>query len=209
MRPGLVVAGVLLCVLGGAAVATFYLYPAPTNQEVERTGSPAPLLAGSTTNFTIEGLPGPSPEFTLSWSASSPVNVSLYASSGCTGGTNCAASALLTHWTDGTGGRWSHGGPLPFPLVLLVHVPANASASYSYSATTTVRGGPATSGLMGLLVDLAGGALLAIGGIAAFLGLFLRSNPYGPRPPLVPASAEALDDLARTEGEARGGPPPP
>jgi hypothetical protein len=53
-----------------------------------------------------------------------------------------------------------------------------------------------------LLLDASAGALLAVGGVLVFLGLFLRGNVYGPPPPVVSRSADDVEEIAR------GGPPP-
>jgi hypothetical protein len=202
MRPGLIVVGGLLCVLGAGVVSAFYLFPGPSYQQVERTGAPVGIAPSATANFSIVGLPGAVTRFDFQWGATPFASVAVYPAAACTGG-GCGVAPLVS-WNASSGAHWTHAGSLAFPLVVLVHAPSNGSALFSYSAVTTVPAPPPMTGLTAILVDLAGGALLAIGGIAVFLGIFLRGNPYGPPPPLISRSAEDADAIARS-----GDPPRP
>jgi hypothetical protein len=194
--------GLAVAVLGGAVVTAFYLYPGPT--EVE--GTPHPFTLAAVTDFSIAGLPGGSPKFNLHWTATGLADVGLYPEADCTGTTSCPSSSALANWTGRTNASWSHQGPLPFPLTLLAGPEGNLSITFSFVATTSVASAPAAGSLVSILVDLSSGALLVVGGLGIFLGLFLRSNPYGPPRPLVshhPDDSQRIADMMDEGGPGR------
>jgi hypothetical protein len=108
------------------------------------------------------------------------LDVGLYAGEPCRGaGSVCPTGPPFASWTARSG-QWNAKGSLTFPWVLEIRNPNQTSSSLngalleSWPATSTFNFG------WGVIVSLAGAViLLGIGGVAVFLGLFLRPGVYG------------------------------
>lgn len=199
MRPGLVFAGGMLVLLGVATIATFSLLPATSHntsevvtlpQEYNAHGGGMALLAGSDTA---------SGTLVVGWRASSPVNVTLYPAAGCrVAGLDCATGPAAESWSTAVVGNWSTTGHLTFPYLLVWQGAAVAgNLTASGTETTDVRVTPPL--LTTLLIDGAGAALGVLGGVAVFLGLFLRGGVYDRPPAVVSRSAEDVDEILLDE----------
>jgi hypothetical protein len=200
MRTGLVLVGTALALLGAVTVATAVSYnpPSPvTHVSTTQSTWTVPAL-GRTTTPVLWGLNG---SFAVTWSSSMALNVALTATL-CP--THCSyGSAPITNWTGQMQGSWQSSGAPAYPYVLAFTNPNHASAAVALTAHSTVTSPvPATDVFVQVLSTLAGGVLLVIGGMALFLGLFLRRGVYVGRP--TPVSRHA-DDAEAIAGE----PPPP
>ena len=203
MRPGLVVIGTLLLVLGLAAIGVVALVPAGTHESRNAITIPTQFLAPNVTNYAL--LPGTDTSdgtFSISWTATVPTYVRLYATAGCqTASPACASGAPIRSWTASLQGNWSISGDLGFPYLIAWNSSGPGAGSWGLTGLESVTTTLTTGFAQAVVIYLAGGALAAVGGVALFLGLFLRGGAYlGPAPP-VSRSAEDAAGIA-------GVPPP-
>jgi|GEM_PF-404818 hypothetical protein len=189
VRTGLVVIGVALAVVGaGLTLSAFFEPGAPSLTQVNPVAAPnlqpdqprtMVVWLQNTSSGTLE----------LNWVSSSAVNVSVYLATNCafvTSNTHvqyCPDGPALATWPSASSGHWNTSGKISFPLLLNLEdlgpkaVNVNAVFDEVWSSTS-----PAVPTWI-FLSTLAGGiACLSIGGVAIFLGLFLRGNVYS-RPP--------------------------
>ncbi len=195
MRTGLVIVGVALAVVGaGLTLSAFFQPGAPSLTQVNplaapnlQPGLPRTMVVWleNTTSGTLE----------LNWVSSSTVNVSVYQATSC-GFVNanahvsyCPQGAALVSWPSNSSGHWNTTGAISFPLLLnlqnLGAKPVTVNAVFDEVWSSTNPGVPTWI----FVSTLAGGVVcITLGGVAIFLGLFLRSGLYSP-----PPSADGLD----------------
>lgn len=195
MRPWLVLIGVLFVTLGAGTVAVLYFAVAGTGTIVTNVVPPIPVTLGPNQTVTLpfNGTTGTSETFSLSWHATSAIHVVLQQSSPC--GRDCPGGPVLVVWDSNLSGTWSGHGPFQYPVLcqLTNPQPRGTNATISGRAVSTI---PAPlPWAYGLLLGAGAAGLFLVGGLAVFLGLFLRGDPYGPRPPLVSHSPDDLDDV--------------
>lgn len=199
MRPWLVVIGVVFLTLAGGTMAVLF-FGGDGNPTTVVTPYPSFNLGSNETEYLpLDGSNGTSEQFSLVWHATSPIGVTLVETEPCS--LNCSLGLTLVSWSSSTSGTWTGTGPFRYPL----HCELRNNATQTVSASLTGRAVASTPTHFGLEVEVILGsgaaALLLVGGLAIFLGLFLRGNPYGPRPSLTSPSAEESEELS-------GGPPP-
>ena len=103
MRPWLVVAGVAFLLVGGGALVSLVLLPAPpVREQVTSEDSGVPTLPGSTESFDLASTPTTHGTLTVHWTASAPLAVRL-STSGCTAGSS-GCPTVLRSWASNASG---------------------------------------------------------------------------------------------------------
>ncbi len=195
----------MLLAVGGVAALFVIPIPTPTvtNTSTLRWSAPA----GSSNSTELTGPAYLDAGLDLRWSSSAAITLRVYTSNGCTPGVGgCPAWQLVASTANGTSGEWTSSGPLRFPFLISWGNPGPTAASVLLTTVTTQAGSAALSPLSELLLGLGVGALAFVGGLALFLGFFLRGGVYGSPAPLVSRSAEDVEEIAGTP-EKRGPPP--
>lgn len=189
----MVAVGVALLVIGvGPIAAISFLNPPYADTKI--TQFPHITLSPGASWTALLDLVNPAREnLTLTWTASGPADVALYPAPGCTNpsGAGCRLGPALWSWPNATTGTGSEAGTFSAPLVVSAVSRAASSLGFSGSVRETyTSGGPTLPPVTELLIALAAGALVAIGAVTLFLGLFLRPGVYRGSRPLVSRSAE-------------------
>jgi hypothetical protein len=195
VRPWLAVIGVIFLTLAGGILAALFL-SGGGNLTVVTTPSPYRLfLSGpnGTEELPFNGSLGTSEQFSLVWRSSSPVQVILEQTSPCY--SPCPTGPVLIDWPSNVSGSWSGTGPFHFPLQCLVEnmrsQPANVTLTGRAVSSTPIP----LSLAVELLLGAGAGGLFIVGGLAVFLGLFLKADPYGSPTVLVHRSPDEPDEL--------------
>ena len=182
-------------------VSLFFLPPAPTDMRSSSV-SVSDLGANATRTWVIPEVSANSGTLALGWNSSGPASVSLWNAGPCpSAAALCPAGKPLVNWTGNVTGAWSMQGKLGSAYLVSVsnfgHAPISVSASLTetYVVPTVSQEVPAWA-----LILLGGLVLLAIGGVAAFLGLFLEQGVYRPPRPgglrVEREPADAVGDLS-------------
>jgi hypothetical protein len=124
--------------------------------------------------------------------------VSLLVPGSCQTG-QCPPSAEKWGWVGRTSGSWAENGTARYPYDLLYVNTGNDSVVVSVTCIASDVVTTAPNGLSVWIPGIAGLVLLFIGGLTAFLGIFLRTSIYGVAPPERPSE---------TPFEERPPPPP-
>ena len=194
MRPGLVVVGGILLLLGVAAILVLLDSPSGpgTVSTTKFQAVPITVPAGAPREIVFPaGTASLAGDFLLSWNSTSPVDVLVFPN---------GSSTAVAAWSNVTTGQFTATGTIPVPYHIDVTVHAASGSGGPTNASFTVGGvlqhssagsaGSSPGGWTGWLLYAAAGALGVIGGIAVFLGLFLRAGVFGPpRPPAPPSAA--------------------
>ncbi|MCI4363335.1 MAG: hypothetical protein L3K13_03410 [Thermoplasmata archaeon] len=200
MRPGLVAIGTAFLVLGAVAAGASLSQPSPPSRTETSTAqwSWSVPSDGAYQSPLLWGLNG---SFGISWSASVLVSATLFGSAPGSGKTLFAS---VYSWPNVTRGSWSAEGAPSYPYYLVFTSSARSSGSIAASTQSSNSVPPPATDMLALVAGtLAGVTLVGLGGIALFLGLFLRGNLLGRRPPLVSQRAEDVGAIAEQY------PPPP
>ncbi|MGP8159381.1 MAG: hypothetical protein ACLPWO_07255 [Thermoplasmata archaeon] len=179
MRTGLVVLGTIIAVLGVGLILTL-VFLSSGSANTSQVSSQDPDLAPHSNETWI--VSGPTPgagSIALSWTASSPANVSLWPVTSCVGPFGpCRTGSAVLRWSAATSGQ---GTVVPSNASLYILLAANpGNLSLRFSAMFSISFAPtAPFPAWGWgLIATGGVALLTIGGIALFLGLFLPAGVY-------------------------------
>ena len=199
MRPWLVVIGVVFLTLAGGTLAILYLGGDGSPTTVVTPYAPFSLAPNASESLALDGPNGSSEQFTLAWHASVPIVVSLIESQPCAA--NCSQGRILFNWTSNASGAWSGTGPFRYPLECVLHNTATRTATVSLTGRAVASSMVHFALEVELILGAGAAGLILVGGLAIFLGLFLRGDPYGPESPLVSQSADDAEDIV-------GGPPP-
>lgn len=197
MRPWLVFVGMLFLTLAGGLVASLLLASGGnTTTSTTVTHPPVFSLApNATATVPLSGFNGSSEQLTLNWVSTRPIHFVLQSPAGCSGG--CWTSSTLAIWLSNMTGSWQGSGPFHFPLLCLLHNPLTQSTNISLTSRAVATSPTMPSLELELVVGAGAAALFAVGGLAVFLGVFLRTNPYaGPRA-LVSRSANDVEELTK------------
>ena len=210
MRPWLVIIGVAFLTLAVGTLGSLYLpsAPGPSTSVHTFTGLPEPAPSRSSGSSPAINPVNTSSTFLLTWRSTVNLNVSWPWGNGpsCGGGLPCAPLLQpLATWSNQTSGSWSFTGRLTGPLYLEWYNPGPSGGSISFTLRQTVTSGSGLAGIGALLVDASLVILAAIGGLALFLGVFLRGGVYRGPAPLVSQSAEDAEAISAGElAEATG-----
>ena len=205
MRPGLVLLGAALLALAVAGLAALFWVPIPAAPTTVTTSTTWTASPGQSNSTELVGAPALAGSLEIHWQSSRPLDVALYSSGGCPPGTSgCAGWSPAANWTGATAGNWTVSGTVRFPYLLTWANPGAAPASVALSSVTTESSTATLSTLSELVLGLGVGVLGFGGGLALFLGLFLRGGVYGARPPPVSRSAEDVERIAEAPGEPPG-----
>ncbi|HEV2449708.1 MAG TPA: hypothetical protein VGU43_04770 [Thermoplasmata archaeon] len=197
MRTGLVLVGAALALLGAATVVAAVTFDTPspvTHESTSQSTLTVPGL-GSTTTAPIYGLNG---SFSLSWTASTRLNVELTA-------TVChpprdpgsCVNQAVANWTAQSQGAWQSSGAPAYPYKLMFSTPGPSPAAVAMTVrSTSTTPTPPSDLFVQLLAGITGAVLASIGVLALFFGLFLRRNVYGARPPPVSRHADDAAEIA-------------
>lgn len=216
MRTGLVIIGLVIVSVGAAVFLTVVLYP-PMHTVSSITSSN--FLAAAAPN----GGPGsragvlpnePQGSVVLFWIANASVGLSFYDSIGCHTFVNqtCRGTPIIT-WPQNSSGLYISPNSLACPCYA---IPTN-SHSYEvgingYLVVTYPTTVPSLTEWSYAAVFFGSLILLVIGGLALFLGLFLRGHLFGGDPPSGPdgdeyapgSDGEYLDEPAERGGGPTG-----
>lgn len=179
MRTGLVAVGAAIAVLGAGLIVTlFFLSGGPVTSS--QISFEAPSLTGHSNQTWV--LSGPNPgsgSVTLSWSTSTVANVSLAPAANCAGPMGaCPTGPPDLSWVLATSGKETVAPSDASVYILLVTNPGNSPLKFSAVVSVTSSSGSPLSVWSWGWIATGGVALLAIGGIALFLGLFLPGGVY-------------------------------
>lgn len=195
MRTGLVAVGVAFLVVGGVALGSLYLSP-PESVRVEHDSSTTVEVNPSiwTTTADLWGENGSAMTFTIHWASTVPVEIDLFSkSSSCTPGTSCAIEVAT--WGDGDAGTWTANATPHYPYELQALAKSAGDGLLYVSAAGAAQMTLTPNTVQTVASTIAAIAALVVGGVALFLGLFLRADPYGPPPPVIPLRAEDIEEL--------------
>jgi hypothetical protein len=201
MRRGLVVLGGLLAVLGVAALLAFNLIPTTSERREGYSTAPQPYGPNATGSTLLPGTDADRGTFSISWRATAPIDVTLYPAAGCTEpSASCATGPAVATWKALTSGAWSVSGGLHFPYLIAWSESSSNVGNFTASGVESTDVTVPPNVLDTLLVDGAAASLAVIGGIAVFLGLFLRSGVYRGPTPIVSRSAEDVEAISNPPG---------
>ena len=214
MRPGLVIVGVLLAVVGAATLLSVVVLP---------LAAPATSVSRSTETFVVPGqasassgihLPSASPQsLVISWASDRPVTVDLLPAVPCAHGASglCPDGAAVQQWNQTEGGSYSAGSGFAGAYLLRATTSSNVAATINWTLVETYASVEQQLPLWSYAAFLAAAVgLLGIGAVGIFLGIFLRSGVYGGRPPVVPLGPEVLEEWAwASDPDAPDEPPGP
>jgi len=185
VRTGLVVVGVILLLVGaGVTLSAFFEPGAPSLTKVNPLAAPN-LQPGQPRTMVVWLENTSSGTLQLNWVSSSNVNVSVYLATSCafvgysTKALYCPDGPALASWPSNSSGHWTTSGAISFPFLLNLQntgpKAVNVSAVFDEQWASTSPPVPTWI----FLSTLAGGiACVSLGGVAIFLGLFLRSGVY-------------------------------
>jgi hypothetical protein len=179
VRTGLVVLGIVIAVLGAGLILTlFFLSGGPVNSSQISLEDPG-LAAHSNQSWVVSGPTPGSGSVTLSWTTSAAANVSLWPVTTCLGPFGpCQTGPAALSWSLATTGKGTVSPSNASAYILLVTNPGNSPLRFSGAVSVSYGPGtPLTAWSWGVIA-IGGITLLAIGGIALFLGLFLPGGVY-------------------------------
>jgi hypothetical protein len=200
VRTGLVVIGIALAVVGaGLTLSAFFEPGAPSLTRVNPLAAPN-LEPGQPRTMVVWLENTTSGTLALNWVSSSNVNVSVYRATDCGFVTSnshvlyCPVGPALASWPSNSSGHWNISGQISFPLLLnLDNVgtkTVNVNAVFDEVWASTSPSLPAWI----FVSTLAGGVVcITLGGVAIFLGLFLRSGVYSNPPPKGDLPSDGLE----------------
>lgn len=183
VRTRLVAVGLAIALVGGGLVAAVILGVGNGTTTVA-TSISVGISPGGTDNWTVNLTPTSNGALTLTWTASAPANVSLWQAAPCGSGSGtCPSGPALATWPASQGGRWSATGPIAGLYVLSASNAGTGRINFSAAETESYPSANRMfSDAVAWLIIVGAGLLLALGGIAVFLGLFLPSGVYSGRP---------------------------
>ncbi|MCI4347522.1 MAG: hypothetical protein L3J97_02745 [Thermoplasmata archaeon] len=199
MRPWLVVVGMLFLTLAVGLATSLYLAAqgSPTTSTTDTRLPTFTIAPNATETVPISGSNGTSEQFSLNWGSTAAIRFELQSPAGCS--STCWITSTIVVWPSDTSGTWAGSGPFHYPLQCVLKNVGSSSANVNLHARAISTSATHPPLEFDLVVGAGAAALFAVGGLAVFLGLFLRANPFGPTPPLAPRSAEDVEELTRDD----------
>jgi hypothetical protein len=179
VRTGLVILGVVIAVLGaGLFISLFFLFQGPSTTSQIRPEDPN-LSPNSNQSWVLPGPAAVTGTVSLSWTTSAGADVALWPAITCTApGGFCPTGVAVLNWTLATAGTGTVNSASGATFILIVTNPGHASLRFAAVVSVTSSPGTTITPWVWVLIAAGGVALLAIGGIALFLGLYLPGGVY-------------------------------
>lgn len=214
--------GLALALVGVAVILSGFLIPVggPGVTEARLNSITAPNIASEQTRIGVIWMTNTSSgTLELSWSATHAIVVAVYQGVPCSAASRfCASGPALADWPSNSSGSWNRTGSLSFPYLLSMENVEVSNATLRGTVAESFASDSPTLPTWAVVTILAGGTLLlAIGGLAVFLGLFLRRGVYTEPASVTPRYAHELarpgDPLDEPfedgpAGDGNAGPPP-
>lgn len=177
MRPGLVLVGAALVVLGSSAAVAISVLPPSTTS----TGYTYQLSLYSAANQTratlVPGEGGNSASLLINWSATAAFSVELYPTGQCpVAAPSCATGPALASWPGNLSGTQTLHGALSYPYLLVWTASPASGGLFAISCQSQVSVTTPLPGVVSVVVYASAAVLVVLGAVAAFLGLFLRGG---------------------------------
>lgn len=171
--------GILLAVLGAGLVLTlFFLSTGPSTTTQIRPEDPS-LSPGAPQSWVVPGPTGGSGTITLSWTASAAADVNLWPATTCASpGGFCPTGVPALNWSNSLSGKGTLASATGATYILIVSDPGGAPLRFQGVVSVTYTPGTPVAAWSWGLIAAGGIALLTIGGIAIFLGLYLPPGVY-------------------------------
>jgi hypothetical protein len=189
MRPGLVLIGAILAVIGLLVIVIALLsFGGAVSDTTTLSSSPFVVHTQEWIVQPIPGRNGSGGPLQVQVAATQPLNVYLSTCPPPSGARPPASCTVASTGEPQSSANLSTPGPLTFPYYVTLENPS------PYLKSTVLFSGKYSYMVGGLpewesLVLVAGGLILAVGGgLAFFLGIFLRGNPFRPPPGKAPQS---------------------
>jgi len=188
VRLGLVAVGAVFALVGGAVIVGAIMPVTSPTYLREGSSSVENLQADDSRTFTMNTTVANSASLAVSWSSSSAVSVSWYATRSCASPPYwCAVTPAIVSWAGKLAGHWSGSGDVGDRYLLYVETDAAANGSTdvfaNFTGTYTEHYHTLTHAALAypFLLTMTSGSLLAgTGAVALYLGLFLPSGTYAP-----------------------------
>jgi hypothetical protein len=216
VRTGLLVAGAAVALIGaGVLLAALSLSSGPTSSQFDPVSVPS-IPGHAYYQQQLVGVNESSASVALIWSSSQKLIVAVYPAVACPHILGvCPSGTPVATWYDDSG-HWSTSGSVSFPLFLNLTNPNATATAFSAAFTESYSTSSLSNPTWNLFLPLIGAiVLIAIGGVAVFLGLFLPKGVYSERRRAVgPGTDDEEDDLDDLDDEDvdaaldEGGTPP-
>lgn len=196
VRPGLVAIGLALVLVGAVVGYTGLSIPGVSVPAGFTETISAPNVAPSHERVDVISVMNTSSgTFAISWTSTQNLNVSLYQGVACTSASHyCESGLALARWPANSSGNWKHAGGIVNPYLLTIQNLEATNVSLAGSLAESYPGGTGAPPASAVVTILAGAVLLvAIGGMALFLGLFLRGGVYSEPESVTPRYAHELE----------------
>jgi len=179
VRTWLVVLGLVIAVLGAALILTLFALSQSSATTTQFTPQETGLGAHLNQTWVV---PAPAPgagSIGLSWTATPAANVSLWPATPCSNPLGfCPTGTAALSWSSAASGKGTVSSAVSSTYVLVLVNPGSGPLKFSGVVTVIYGSGPVLPVWSWGLIALGGLALMAIGGIALFLGLFLPGGVY-------------------------------
>jgi hypothetical protein len=171
--------GIVIALLGAGSVLTlFFLSSGPSTTTVYRPLDPN-LRPGPPQSWVVPGATGGSGKISLTWTSSSIADVNLWPATTCSApGGFCATGVPSLNWSKSISGSGTVSTSSGSTYILIVDDPGNTSLRFSAVVSVSYTPGTPVTPVIWALIAAGGIALLSIGGIAIFLGLYLPTGVY-------------------------------
>lgn len=178
-------------VIGAGLMVSLFFLPAPPTDMRTSSVIITDLGPNATKAPEITEVSAYSGTLALGWNASGPVSVALWKAVPCASSAAvCFPSQPMVNWTGTLTGSWSFQGQIGSIYFLSISNFGRAPISFSGTLTETYVVPTVSQEVPSWALILLGSlVLLAIGGVATFLGLFLERGIYRP-PRSGPARSE-------------------
>jgi hypothetical protein len=197
MRPWLVFLGVAFLLVGVAGFASLLLLPQPTVSQSATSQLDGHVTPQATTvSVAVPAANASHGVLSLRWSSSNPVGVRL--TTACPPAAPSCRPSVLASWSANLSGSYSFQGALQWEYVLSWSTPQGPPTTFGFSTSASWSVSVPPS-IANALAEVASGLLAAVGAVALFLGLFLRSGFRRP-PPLTSHGADDASGIAMATG---------